>query len=94
MKLNAGAPRGVIASQDGRLVSKFVLWHEAPVNTWRFGLSKTDTNGWSVDQVIPAAHAQLGTWTRVIHTSDYPSDTPGALEASTPYPSASTARTR
>ncbi|MEV4757824.1 LamG-like jellyroll fold domain-containing protein [Micromonospora sp. NPDC049559] len=57
---------GVIASEDGAHSSRFIIWDNQDDNTWRFGMATGDTNGWTYDQAIAPAGAQLGVWTHLV----------------------------
>ncbi|MFG2876915.1 ricin-type beta-trefoil lectin domain protein [Streptomyces sp. NPDC048337] len=64
--------RSVVLSQDGQHTSGFMLWHDQD-GTWRFGMSKKDTDTWDYDQTITmndAAKVQVGVWTQLTATYD------------------------
>ncbi|WP_441251080.1 ricin-type beta-trefoil lectin domain protein [Kitasatospora sp. McL0602] len=65
-----------VISQDGTSASGFAIWPEGGDSTWRFGMGRSDDNGWNYDQTdyrSPAAHAQTGVWTKL--TASYNSAT-------------------
>ncbi|MBT2442942.1 hypothetical protein J7E93_23105 [Streptomyces sp. ISL-36] len=69
-KVEPGAGTSVVLSQDGSVISGMMLWYNQPDNTWRFGLPKSDSGGWSVDQAISRTQAKPGVWTRLTAVHD------------------------
>ncbi|MGW1763127.1 LamG-like jellyroll fold domain-containing protein [Streptomyces sp. NPDC002073] len=69
-KVDPSAGTSVAVAQDGSAVSGMMLWYNKPDNTWRFGLPKTDDNGWNMDQAISRTAAVPGRWTHLTGTYD------------------------
>ncbi|WP_104817408.1 ricin-type beta-trefoil lectin domain protein [Kitasatospora sp. MMS16-BH015] len=57
-----------VVSQDGTSASGFMVWPEGSDGTWRFGMGRSDDNGWNYDQTdyrSAAAKAQPNVWTKL-----------------------------
>ncbi|MDI1461343.1 ricin-type beta-trefoil lectin domain protein [Catellatospora sp. KI3] len=66
VKLSATATTPVvIASQDGRNVSGFTLYHNKANGLWTFAMPRADVNGTLSDVVMSSAAASTGVWTHV-----------------------------
>ncbi|MGW1253105.1 LamG domain-containing protein [Streptomyces sp. NPDC002535] len=68
-KLDADAGTSAVLSQDGSRVSGVILFYNAGDNSWRFGLPRSDADGWSIDQAV-APGAVKGQWTRLTGVYD------------------------
>ncbi|MFD7324771.1 LamG-like jellyroll fold domain-containing protein [Streptomyces sp. NPDC059875] len=67
-KVAAGADTSAVVSQDGQNISGMMLWFNKGDSTWRFGMPKTDSSGWSVDQAIAPATPEV--WTHLTGVYD------------------------
>ncbi|MER7952438.1 ricin-type beta-trefoil lectin domain protein [Streptomyces sp. NPDC096079] len=60
---------GVVASQDGRRASGFLLWPDRSNKNWRFAMANADNDLWPYDEtnlgVTKAADFQIGRWDRL-----------------------------
>ncbi|MGW0215610.1 LamG-like jellyroll fold domain-containing protein [Micromonospora chokoriensis] len=65
----------IILSEEGARSARFILWQEQSDNTWRFGMARSDSDGWSYDQAISAPTAQLGVWTHLVATYNHTTST-------------------
>ncbi|MGW8364895.1 LamG domain-containing protein [Streptomyces wedmorensis] len=72
-KVDVDAGTSVVLAQDGQIISGMMLWFNKPDSTWRFGMPKTDSPTWNVDQV--RAPATAGVWTRLTGTYDAAAET-------------------
>lgn len=65
-----GAPTGAALSEDRTNISGFILWYNAADDTWRFGMPRSDSTGWNIDEIIPTSKAATGVWTQLTATYD------------------------
>ncbi|WP_433892482.1 LamG-like jellyroll fold domain-containing protein [Streptomyces sp. CA-111067] len=69
-EVRPGAGTSVVLSQDGTTISGTMLWYDKGDGGWHFGMPRSDSTVWDVDQAVSTAPAEPGVWTRLTGVFD------------------------